>query len=285
LTSQPINNGPLAFQLNSSGLSTTGNCQVLWPVNNGYSPLNDVDIDILLRKENTVTAYGLKENSVATHSLCLHHVGPPLFGLVILRVYLGRPPENDGHIYELVKQNQVYRIWSPHERALAACHGESNTSSNSPLSEPPTPLLYNLAVVNDNDLVISDEVPLVAIKSPQPVNWMVSPGLAGGLRKPRRYRPPHLQLIATGTWPKPQPAYETVANVSDQSALAGSRGGECKCEGQTISCETDVTGTLGNGQASVEVGRAGSSLDSSVDNGEKPVRLRQSKRARIALST
>jgi len=145
------------------------------------------DIDILLRKENAVTAHGLKENSVATHSLRLHHVGPPLFGLVILRVYLGRPPENDGRIYELVKQNQVYRIWSPHERALAACHGESNTSSNSPLSEPPTPLLYNLAVVNDNDLVISDEVPLVAIKSPQPVNWMVSPGLAGGLRKPRRY--------------------------------------------------------------------------------------------------
>src|ERR1700676_125586 len=42
LISQPINNGPLAFQLNSSGLSTTGNCQVLWPVNNGYNPLNDV---------------------------------------------------------------------------------------------------------------------------------------------------------------------------------------------------------------------------------------------------
>src|SRR5882762_2898222 len=44
MTSQPINNGPLAFQLNSSGLSTTGNCQVLWPVNNGYNPLNDVDV-------------------------------------------------------------------------------------------------------------------------------------------------------------------------------------------------------------------------------------------------
>src|SRR5882762_10343791 len=42
MTSQPINNGPLAFQLNSSGLSTMGNCQVLWPVNNGYNPLNDV---------------------------------------------------------------------------------------------------------------------------------------------------------------------------------------------------------------------------------------------------
>jgi len=44
LTSQPINNGPLAFQLNSSGLSTMGNCQVLQPVNDGYNPLNDVDI-------------------------------------------------------------------------------------------------------------------------------------------------------------------------------------------------------------------------------------------------
>src|SRR5882762_3785182 len=42
MTSQPINNGPLAFQLNSSGLSTMGNCQVLQPVNNGYNPLNDV---------------------------------------------------------------------------------------------------------------------------------------------------------------------------------------------------------------------------------------------------
>src|SRR5882762_1405993 len=44
MTSQPINNGPLAFQLNSSGLSTMGNCQVLWPVNDGYNPLNDVKI-------------------------------------------------------------------------------------------------------------------------------------------------------------------------------------------------------------------------------------------------
>jgi hypothetical protein len=42
LTSQPIDSGPLAFQLNSSGLSKTGNCQVLWPVNNEYNPLNDV---------------------------------------------------------------------------------------------------------------------------------------------------------------------------------------------------------------------------------------------------
>src|SRR5882762_7630839 len=47
MTSQPINNGPLAFQLNSSGLSTMGNCQVLQPVNDGYNPLNDVNIELV----------------------------------------------------------------------------------------------------------------------------------------------------------------------------------------------------------------------------------------------
>ena len=47
--------------------------------------------------------------------------------------------------------------------------------------------------------------------------------------------------------------------------------------------ELDVTGTLGNGQA-MNTGRATSSLDASADNSEKPVRLRQSKRARIAQS-
>jgi len=49
-----INNGPLAFQLNSSGLSTMGNCQVLQPVNDGYNPLNDVrdDYSKLLKQQN-----------------------------------------------------------------------------------------------------------------------------------------------------------------------------------------------------------------------------------------
>ena len=42
MTNQPINNGALAFQLNSFGLSMMGNCQVFWPVDNGYNPLNDV---------------------------------------------------------------------------------------------------------------------------------------------------------------------------------------------------------------------------------------------------
>ena len=37
--------------------------------------------------------------------LCLLHVGPVLFCLVIVQNYLDQPPENDGVIFQLVKQN------------------------------------------------------------------------------------------------------------------------------------------------------------------------------------
>ena len=173
------------------------------------------DIDIQLRKETGTTA----------HSLCLLHVGPALFGLVILRIYLNRSHENDQDIFQLVKQNRIHRIWTPHEQALAACHGESNTSSNFPLVAPPTPLLYGIAVVHDNELEISDEEPFVTIESPESVHWTSSAGLSGGPRKPRHYRPPHLHTIPAGPRPKPRPVYrktqvrfslDTVTDESDE---------------------------------------------------------------------
>jgi hypothetical protein len=68
-----------------------------------------------------------------------------------------------------------------HEQALAACHGESNTSSNSPLAAPPTSLLYEITVVDDSELVISDDEPLVIIESLDSMDWTGKPGLSGGL--------------------------------------------------------------------------------------------------------
>jgi hypothetical protein len=154
------------------------------------------DLDIQLRNETSATA----------HSLRLLHIGPILFSLVILRVYLNRPDENDHDIFHLVEQKRVSRVWTAHEQALAACHKDSNTSSNSPLAAPPTPLLYEIAVVNDSVLTISDIEPLVIIKSLDLMDWTSRPGLSGGSRKPRRYRPPHLQPNTVGPRPKPRPA-------------------------------------------------------------------------------
>jgi hypothetical protein len=53
-----------------------------------------------------------------------------------------------------------------------------------PFDHTPTPLLYRLTVIEDADLVISDDEPLVAIKSLQSVNWAAS-GLmfSGGLQR------------------------------------------------------------------------------------------------------
>jgi hypothetical protein len=91
-----------------------------------------------------------------------------------------------------VEHNRISRIWTLHEQALAACHGESDTSRNAPLVPPPTPLVYDLTVVNDSELMISDDEPLVTIESSEPIDWTSNPGLSGGSRKPRRYTPPHL---------------------------------------------------------------------------------------------
>ena len=123
--------------------------------------------------------------------------------MVILRVYLDLPDENNFDIFHLVEHNRVSRVWTAHEQALAACHGESNTSSNSPLAAPPTPLLFGITVVDDNELVISDDEPLVVIKSIDLVDWTSRPGLSGGSRKPRRYRPLTFSQILLGPGPSP----------------------------------------------------------------------------------
>ena len=140
------------------------------------------DLDIQLHNETGTTA----------HALCLLHLGPPLFSLVILRVYLNRPDQNDWDIFHLVEHNCISRIWTLHEQALAACHGESDTSRNAPLVPPPTLLVYDLTVVNNSELMISDDELLVTIESSEPINWTSNPGLSGGSRKPHRYTPPHL---------------------------------------------------------------------------------------------
>jgi hypothetical protein len=147
--------------------------------------------------------------------LRLLHVGPVLFRLVVVRNYLDRPPENDKVIFQLVKQHRIFRLWTSHELALAACNGEENTSPDSPLDQAPTPELYKLAVIDDGDLTLSDGRPLVAIRNLQSVNWSSGPALSGGRRKPRRYTPPHLRVIPAGPRPKPRPAYKKAVRFED----------------------------------------------------------------------
>jgi len=170
-------------------------------------PVPSIPSDVSLFEE-FLTEIGIllrKEPKFAACSLHFHHIAPILFRLVLVREYLHRPPENDQDIFQLVKENQVFRIWTAHEQALAACHGEENTMSDSPLVQPPTPLLYRLTVINDAKLTISHDEPRVAIRSPQSVNPASGPALSGGPRKPRRYTPPLLPLTATGPRQNPRP--------------------------------------------------------------------------------
>ena len=166
------------------------------------------DMDIQLRKEPKL-ALNIRLR------LRLLHIGPVLFHHVILRNYLSRPPENDEVIFQLVKQNRIFRLWTSHEQALAACNGEENTGPNSPLAQAPTPQLYMLAVINDSDLTLSDDRPLVAIQDIQSVNWSSGLALSGGQRKPQRYTPPHLRVILAGPRPKPRPAYKKTVQFQD----------------------------------------------------------------------
>ena len=133
-------------------------------------------------------------------------IGKVLFDLVILRTYLSRPAENDLDIFELVKDNQVSRIWTDHEQALAACFGEDDTSPKAAFLTRPNPLLWGVKVLIDSNLERPRDCPLVAIQ--EPVEWTTSPGLTGGSRKPRHYQPPHLRLLQPGPRPKPRPTYE-----------------------------------------------------------------------------
>jgi hypothetical protein len=74
----------------------------------------------------------------------LECVGQSLFNLVILRTYLGHPPENDMDIFEAVKNGLISRIWTSHEQALAACYGENNTSVDAPFDSVPHPELWGV---------------------------------------------------------------------------------------------------------------------------------------------
>jgi len=132
-------------------------------------------------------------------------IGQALFHIVILWTYLSRPAKNDHNIFELVRDSQVSRIWTNHEQALAACYGETDTSPSASFSTRPNPLLWDIKVVMDPKLELLHDRPLVAIHGP--VVWTATPGLTGGLLKPRCYKPPHLRLLQPGPWPKPRPAY------------------------------------------------------------------------------
>jgi hypothetical protein len=99
----------------------------------------------------------------------------------------------------------VSRIWTTHEQALAACDGQDDTSPIAVFDTPPNPVLWKVKVVQDADLELPQDLPLVTIQ--HPVTWTSRPGLTGGARKPRCYSPPYLRNLPPGPRPKPKPAY------------------------------------------------------------------------------
>jgi hypothetical protein len=146
---------------------------------------------------------------------------------------------------------------------LAACHGETVTSSHSLLNYTPTPLLCKFPVIDDSELLIADEEPLIAM--PQSVSWTSSSGLSGGLRMPCCYRPLCLWVEHPGPRPKPRLAYKT-ASTTDHAVLAGYSGGEVTSEVPAVK--------KGVGKSRVRL-----PLDELVDNGDKLMHLHRSKRA------
>ena len=129
-------------------------------------------------------------------------IGQALFKLVILRTYLGRPPENDLNIFEAVKNGQITRLWTSHEQALAACYGEEDTSLDAVFDTIPNPDLWKIKVIKDVMLELTEDCPFVTIK--QPVAWTNGPGLIGGSLKLQHYKPPYLWDLAPGPRPKPK---------------------------------------------------------------------------------
>jgi hypothetical protein len=154
----------------------------------------------------------------------LESVGQALFNLVILWTYLGCPPENDLDIFQVVRNGHISRIWTSHEQALAACYREDDTSPGAMFDTIPNPNLWGVRVVRDIDLELTMDDPFVAIN--QPITWTSSPGLTGGPCKPRRYRPPSMQLLNQGPRLKPRPAYrnkQTPAETSIATSMVTKR--------------------------------------------------------------
>lgn len=170
---------------------------------------------------------------IISEDLALVPVGSILFHLVILRTYLNRPAENDLDIYEFIVANRVSRTWTVHEQALAACHGEDDTSSNAHFNSIPDPHRWEVNVVkvtSDIEVPLSDDRPFASIQSPEAVVWTNRPGLTGGTRRPRQYRPLHIRLAPLGPRPKPRPAYgKSIAN----------NGGEHVNEGHSVKRSRD----------------------------------------------
>jgi hypothetical protein len=146
-----------------------------------------------------------KSTAMFANECTVIHVGRILFKLVILRTYLSRPAKNDLDIFELVQGHHVSRIWTTHEQALAACDGQDDTSPIAVFDTPPNPVLWKVKVVQDADLELPQDLPLVTVR--HPVTWTSRPGLTGGARKPRCYRPPYLLNLPPGPRPKPKPVY------------------------------------------------------------------------------
>ena len=152
-----------------------------------------------------MASFKIQIGDQAIDDCVLECVAQALFNLVILRTYLGRPPENDLDIFEAVCTGQICRIWTSDESALAACFGESNTSPHAEFDSIPSPELWAVRVARDINMELMANQQFVRIKLP--ISWTSRSGLTGGPRKPRHYRPSYLQLLEPGPRPKPRPAF------------------------------------------------------------------------------
>jgi hypothetical protein len=123
-------------------------------------------------------------------------IGQALFSLVILRMYLDRPPENDLDIFKAVRDGHIARIWTSHKLALAAVHGEDDTSRDAIFDTVPNPDLWGIKVVQYDALELAEDHLFVTIK--QPITWSHRPGLTGGSLKPWCYKPLYLCLSNQG---------------------------------------------------------------------------------------
>ena len=66
-------------------------------------------------------------------------IGQALFNLVILRMYLDHPPENDLDIFKAVRDGHIAHIWTSHKLTLAAVHKEDDTSRDAIFDIVPNP--------------------------------------------------------------------------------------------------------------------------------------------------
>ena len=116
------------------------------------------------------------------------------------------------------------RVWTIHEQALAACHGEDDTSSCPNFNSVPNPDRWEVSVIkvsSNMDVPLPNDQPFVCIQMTETVVWSNCPGFTGGTRKLHHYQPLHIRLTPPGPQPKLRPAYSKFATNDGEGADKG----------------------------------------------------------------